>query len=203
MAGAEEEAVADKNGKKKKTGRYQAEDLPVDIKVGSWSLGGFLKGFGGFVQSLDELAKKGEALKKQGEFTVPGPDGKPLRGLYGFTIRTLVGGQPVVETFGNIKPTPRGPEVQDVREPLVDAYEEKGDVVVLGELPGVEENQIHWELKGDVLKLEASNGTRKYGKEVVLPASVTGDPPKTSFKNGVFELRFCKKVTGRKETKNK
>ena len=180
---------------KKKRPDGKSEDPGVDAKIGgAWSMGGFLEGMSHLVESLGELAKKGEALKKQGEFTVPRHGGKPLRGMYGFTIRTMAGGEPVVETFGNLKPTPRGPEVQEVREPLVDAYEEKGEVVVLAELPGVEEQHVRWELKGDILTLDARNGDRKYGKEVVLPAPVTGDAPKKIFKNGVLELRFRKKA---------
>jgi HSP20 family protein len=162
----------------------------IDVQIG---LGGLFKNLGDLVSSIaDAVEQAGRAAGEQtqaGEFTT-GPDGK-LRGVYGFTIRTGIGGAPTVERFGNIRPTAQGPEVAAAREPLVDVFDEGADMHVVAELPGVEEREVAVELNGDVLAIETA-GERRYAKEVLLPAP--GDPAslRTSYRNGILEVRVRK-----------
>jgi len=107
-------------------------------------------------------------------------------------VRTGVGGVPHVEHFGNIRSTESGPEVAEVREPLVDVFDEKDEIVIAAELPGVSEEEIQVEVQEDVLSLQ-TNGARKYAKEVLLPAAVEADSLKKTYTNGILELRLKKK----------
>ena len=66
-------------------------------------------------------------------------------------------GKPVIESFGNIRETTRGPVVEEVREPMVDVFDEKDHISVIAELPGVSENEIKIEVAGDILNLTASD----------------------------------------------
>jgi len=116
---------------------------------------------------------------------------KGAKGVYGFSIRTLAG-KPVIETFGNIRETKKGPVVEEVREPIVDVFDEKDHILVIAELPGVSEDEIKIEVAGDILNLTASDRDRKYAKEILLPSKVKASSLKTSFKNGILDITLEK-----------
>ena len=81
--------------------------------------------------------------------------------------------------------------VAEVREPLVDVFDEDETILVVAELPGVAEEEIRIEVEGDILSLETA-GERKYAKEVLLPAAVEAGPFHKAYKNGILELRLKK-----------
>ena len=165
--------------------------------------GGLFKGLGSFMDLLSGLVEKAEEIEtrtggaegevtRTGEFRVKGL-GEQAQGVYGFSIRTGIGGFPRVEHFGNIRATDKGPVVAEVREPLVDVFDEEQEIVVVAELPGVGEGEIRIEVKDDILSLEAS-GEHKYAKEILLPAPVDAATlhAKRAYKNGILELRLKK-----------
>lgn len=153
--------------------------------------GGLFKGLGDFVDLLSEMVETGEEeVTRTGEFKVKGL-GEKGRGVYGFSVRTGIGGIPRVERFGNIRATKEGPEVADVREPLVDVFDEAQEIVVVAELPGVGEEEIRVEIQDDVLSLETT-GELKYAKEILLSAPVDAANMQKSYKNGILELRLRK-----------
>jgi len=115
-----------------------------------------------------------------------------MKGVYGFSIKTMTGGRPVVESFGNIKKTPKGPTVEEEREPLTDVFDEKEEVRVYAEMPGVNEEDIKLDLKGDILDILAKSGDRKYHKEILLPVKVKSETLISSYKNGILEVKIRK-----------
>jgi len=167
----------------------KGEEFEVDFGVGKLRFSGLLKGIGNLIDLASKLGEEAEEIKKVGE--IKGLPGQ-AKGVYGFSIRTMVGGKPIVETFGNIKDTPRGPVVEEVREPIVDIFDERDHILVLAELPGVQQEDIKVEVEGDILKLTATGKTRKYAKEVLLPARVKGDTIKTTYNNGILEVTLPK-----------
>jgi len=154
----------------KKTKKAE-EDISIDL-----GMGGLFKGLGNFLDLLSDLVEKAddvEGTTQTGEFKVKGL-GEKGRGVYGFSVRTASGGgTPRVDHFGNIRSTPTGPEVTEVREPLVDVFDEAQEIVMVAELPGVSEDEVKVEIQEDVLSVETT-GQRKYAKEILLPA--TPDP---------------------------
>lgn len=62
---------------------------------------------------------------------------------------------------------------------------------MIAEMPGVASEDIKVEVKGDILRLSAATGERKYSKEVLLPSKVTGKP-ETTYKNGILEIKLKK-----------
>lgn len=140
--------------------------------------GGVFKGIAELLDAVGRLAEKGEEFKREG--------------VYGVTIKTAIGGEPVVSTFGNIKRTPRGPAVSQEREPIVDIFDEKDEVRIIVEVPGVTEESIKTDIKGDMLTLEAKDADRKYHKEIGLPKQVIPGTLTTKYKNGVLEIRISK-----------
>jgi len=162
------------------------ENATVDIGFGS-----LFKGLGDFVGVLGKLVEAGEhQVSRTGEFKVKGL-GDKAHGIYGVSVRVGLGGEPHVERFGNIRATKEGPEVVDVREPLIDVFDEGDEILVAAELPGVTEDALKIDVRGDVLEL-SSSGQRRYAKEVLLPSAVDPGSMRRSFKNGLLELRMKK-----------
>jgi HSP20 family protein len=158
------------------------DKVDVDFGMGRISFGGLFKGLGNFIDLASKLSEEG--VERRGEITgLP----KGAKGVYGFSIRTLAG-KPVIESFGNIRETAKGPVVEEVREPMVDIFDEKDRILVIAELPGVSESEIKVEVTGDILNLAASDRDRKYAKEILLPSKVNPDSVKTAYKNGILEI---------------
>jgi HSP20 family protein len=153
-------------------------------------LGGFLGGLVDLVDKLNELAETGKELSRSGE--VPGL-GKGLTGVYGFNVKLGAGQQKLkVEPFGNIKKDVKSGHtvVQEVREPLVDLFEEDDHILVVAEIPGISSNDVKLEVNDDVLTITAQHGDKKYQKEVLLPKAVSKDKMNISCNNGILEIKF-------------
>lgn len=182
--------------KEKKKGKPEEEkgkEAEMDFGIGKISLGGLGGIFGGIGNLIDSVAKMAEEgkseISEKGEIKIKGL-GDKAKGVYGFTVRTLAGGEAKVEPFGNIKKTPKGPVVEEVREPIVDIFDEKDHILVVAELPGIEESDIKIEVKGDILTLSAERGEKKYSKEVLLPSKVDEKSLTSSYKNGILEIKL-------------
>lgn len=176
-----------KEDKDKEKKKGQEEDrVEIDFGAGKISFGGLFKGLGNLIDLADKL--KEEGIERRGEIKgLPGG----AKGVYGLSIRTLAG-KPVIESFGNIRETGKGPVVEEIREPIVDVFDEKDYILVIAELPGVTEERIKVEVAGDILNLSASDTDRKYAKEILLPSKVRPSPLKTVYKNGILEIKLEK-----------
>jgi len=161
---------------------------------GETDLGGFLGGLTNLIEKLGDLAEKGKGLHDLKEF---GDEGG-IKGVYGFTIRTRVGGDRSggvkVEPFGNLRKDERTGKatVQEVIEPLVDVFEESDHVLVVAELPGVSPGDVEVELKDDILIINAHGNMKKYRKEVLLPESFSDHQMSRQCRNGVLEVKLTK-----------
>ena len=178
----------------KKKKKPEEKDVKIDLGNLGFSFGGIFKGLGNLIDAASQLQEKAGKLKKEGNFSIPlgGKGSKEVKGVYGFSMRTLADGKPEFRTFGNkVKQTPKGPVVDEVREPLIDTFDEKEYIRVVAELPGVSEGEITTEIFGDILTISAS-GEHKYAKEVLLPSKVKSDSMTKTFKNGILEIRFEK-----------
>jgi HSP20 family protein len=172
--------------------KKQAEKkVEIDFGIGKISFGNLFQGIGGLIDLVSKMEEEGKGEeRREGEFS--SPSGR-VKAVYGFSVKTGLGGKPTVEPFGNVRKTPQGPIVEEERQPLVDVFDEQDHVLVIIELPGVEEEHIHTEVKGDILTLSAASGNRKYSTEVVLPKDVDASTVKSKYKNGVLEIRMSKK----------
>jgi len=152
-------------------------------------LGGILKGLGDLVEKLGDLSKTGEQLSRTGEIQGPG---KEVKGIYGFTVKVGLGDdRPRVEPFGNIRQDRESGRtvVQEVREPVVDVFEEEDHILVVAEMPGITREDVQITVEDDVLTISAERGDKKYRKEVLLPASVAREKMQVTCNNGVVEIK--------------
>jgi HSP20 family protein len=168
-----------------------AKKSKVDSNIGA-GLGGMLKGLGDLVEKLQELGETGKEWSKTGEI-----QGKDLKGIYGFTVKVGLGDDKdklKVEPFGNIRTDTKSGRttVQEVREPVVDVFEEKDHVLVVAEMPGVGKDDVEISVEDDVLTLAAKRGDKKYRKEVLLPASFKQEKMQVKCNNGVVEIKCVK-----------
>lgn len=101
----------------------------------------------------------------------------------------------------------RGEEF-DVRAPVVDLFEEKDDIVVKAEIPGMDKDNINVNLSDHTLTIKGEKkkeeevkeenyyrSERSYGsfvRTLELPKDVHADKVKATFKNGVLEVRMPK-----------
>jgi HSP20 family protein len=133
------------------------------------------------------------------------PDGSTIRQfgpfVYGYSMSVGPDGKPIIQEFGNVKPSKRpgmfgfeqpALEPTDSREPLVDVINEAEQVRVLAELPGVEKSDIKTTISEDTLTIKVETPTRKYYKDVQLPAGVDPESSKASYNNGVLEIALRK-----------
>jgi len=159
----------------------------------AFGLGGILKGLTDLVEKLDDLSESGGELSKTGEIL---GKNQQVKGIYGVTVKMGLGDQqPRVEAFGNVHKDTRSGNtvVQEVREPVVDVFEEKDHVLVVAEMPGISAKDVHLEIEDDVLTLSATRGDKKYRKEVQLPESFSRDQAEVSCNNGVVEIK-CRRA---------
>ncbi len=171
----------------KKTTR--GKDEPQDEVTTSF--GGILSGLGGLVDKLGELAKTGEELRRTGNFKSP----SGTKGIYGVTIRVGLGEEePHIESFGNIRKDQKTGQatVQEIREPVVDVFDEKDHVLIVAEMPGISAEDVQIEVKDDLLTISAAKGEKKYHKEVLLPVSFKKEKISLSCNNGVLEINCLK-----------
>lgn len=167
------------------------EGFDVDFGIGKFSLGGLFDGLGKLVDLAKKLEEAGGEIKKEGEIDLSHLK-EGMKGVFGFSIKTATGGKPIVEKFGNIKTTPKGPKVEEEREPMTDVFDEKEEIVIIAEMPGVNANDIKLDLKEDLLDISAKTGDRKYQKEILLPAKVKAETMQSNYKNGILEIRIKK-----------
>jgi len=96
----------------------------------------------------------------------------------------------------------------EVRAPVVDVFEDKNDIVVKAELPGLDKDNIEVNLTDNTLTIKGEKKKeeevkeenyyrceRAYGsfvRSVELPKAVHADKVKASFKNGILEVRVPK-----------
>ncbi len=168
-------------------GRYPTAD--IDRSDEEW----FRGGLGNMVRMFgSDLPKEFEKLTR----TVQGPksDVRERVGpfVYGFSYTQEPGKEPIFQEFGNIRPSYRGIEPTQGREPLAD-IRDKGDFYEISvELPGVDKNDITLDFYDDSFVLD-TKGNKRYHGRFVLWHEVDPDKVKASYKNGILEITVEKK----------
>jgi HSP20 family protein len=160
-------------------------------------LSGLLSGVNDLLEKLEKLAEAGGEISRSGTFPA-GKDeqgGKGPRGVYGFSVKTGLGGKDFkVEPFGNVRrdrATGRS-VVEEVREPLVDVFDEGDRLLIVAEMPGIEPEDVRVDLSGRTLTLSAEHGEHQYRKPIEVPPGLRQDRLSVSCKNGIIEISAAK-----------
>ena len=108
-----------------------------------------------------------------------------------------------------------GREPMEYREPMVDVFETDDDVIVTAELPGLDKDDIRLFVTGSRLEISAEKtkevtkpekkeregegsyvyrerSVSRFYRSITLPATVDPDKAKSSYKNGILEVKMPK-----------
>jgi HSP20 family protein len=118
--------------------------------------------------------------------------------VYGFSYTAEPGKEPVFREFGNVRPSARGLEKSEGREPMVDVMEEPEMYKIFAELPGVEKDNIKLDVAEESVQISTKD-EKKFYKMIALEAAVNPDSARASYKNGVLtvEVDKAEKRTGK------
>ncbi|MGQ9624535.1 MAG: Hsp20/alpha crystallin family protein [Candidatus Bathycorpusculaceae bacterium] len=79
-------------------------------------------------------------------------------------------------------------------EPLIDVLEDKDEIIVVAGLAGFKREDLKVLAKQNQLILSAEAVDRKYRKSLSLPGNIIPGTMRTTYKNGVLEIRLKKAV---------
>jgi HSP20 family molecular chaperone IbpA len=85
------------------------------------------------------------------------------------------------------------------KSPLVDIFEEGDYIIVLAELPGIDERDVNIETGESTVTITAENETRKYLKIVRLPTRIEKGSIEFTHKNNILQVKL-KKLRGAEHT---
>jgi len=179
-----------------------SDDMPDWFRRGRSPFGWMDKWFSDFDQIFEHMFEDmAKDMPKDSMRERKLPDGSTVRQfgpfVYGYSMSMGPDGKPVIQEFGNVKQSKRpglfgmdqpALEPTETREPLVDVINEAEQVRVLAELPGVEKADIKTTIAENSLTIRVDSQTRKYYKDVELPADIDPDSSKASYNNGVLEI---------------
>jgi HSP20 family protein len=164
-------------------------DKKIDVDL-SKLLGGSL---GKLVDLASTLSKDGETIAERlknldgTDSTREFQDSSGRSGVIGFRVRTGIGGETNVDTFGNVYQ--EGETVSDVREPLTDIYDQGDHISIIAEMPGVSETAVELSVNGMALTIEATGRSgRRYQKDLVLPDNAQTAAMTKNYQNGILEI---------------
>ncbi len=177
-------------------GEAKSSGAAKEESAGENNAGGILNGLADLAERLSELSEKGETFSKEGELNFSSKE-RGIKGVYGFTVKTGLGekGDHIkVEPFGNIRKDKKTGEavVQEINEPLVDVFEDEDATTLVAEMPGVGPEDIHLEVRDDVLTIFAQRGEKKYRKEMLLRHVLSEERIKVTCNNGIVTIRCGK-----------
>lgn len=148
---------------------------------------------------LGKLAEKGAKMRETGQFGF-------FQDLEDMMNKEMdLGIKNLEDLFKNFSPQNFGSEFsphtthqdkkkrkeENIQEPNCDVFEEAEEILILIELPGVNQEDISIKQEGRKLLVQAPHQTGKYQKEIKLPEKATG-MPSYSFKNGILKIQLEK-----------
>lgn len=157
-----------------------------------------------FREPFDEMIRRFEESEPR-EYDESGEEKTPLGTarrygpyVYGFSYTAEPGKEPVFQEFGNIRPSTRGIEPSEGREPLVDIMDEKDKYKIFVELPGVDKEKVKLNAADSCVQISTED-EKKFFKRIDLGSEVDPDSAKASYKNGVLTVEINKKQIKGKE----
>jgi len=110
----------------------------------------------------------------------------------GLSFRTVKGPEPQRKPWV-FATKPKFARIEQFREPLVDVFDEADEINIILDVPGFKEEEIHWEVKDDVLRISAKTLGREWEESVDLPEEVDEENIKTNYQNAILEITLTKK----------
>lgn len=140
-----------------------------------------------------------EGHSTQRSFTIDTPQG-PLTGVAGYSFRFGgLGGTHSADAgadgpaYQEVKKPAQASQAEraEVREPLIDLYDEESEILITAEVPGIQIDDVKVELVDEDLVIETF-GARKFHKILKLPHKADPTSLTTFLRNGILEIRLKK-----------
>ncbi len=114
--------------------------------------------------------------------------------VHGFNINISPDGKAEVREFGNYpRRKPRRKKQPKEKEAPIDILENKKDISVTIQLPGVTKEDINLNVTDNNREIKVDIPRHKYHKKVALPGKVKPKTTKATYKNGVLDVTIEKK----------
>jgi HSP20 family molecular chaperone IbpA len=84
------------------------------------------------------------------------------------------------------------PSLMNERQSPIDVFEEENYLVVLTELPGIDEKDVKVKADENSVTITAENTANKYSKTVRLPTRINKDTTDLTYRNNILQLRLKK-----------
>jgi HSP20 family molecular chaperone IbpA len=84
------------------------------------------------------------------------------------------------------------PSLMNERQLLIDIFEEGNCLIVLTELPGIDEKDVDIKADEKSVTIMAENAAKKYFKIVKLPTRIDKDTAELTYRNNILQLRLKK-----------
>jgi len=180
-----------KKGRGKNSLEVEPESQPEGMVEGALhGLGKIIPGFGELVKGLEKseafrerLDAASTEIERRIEKVQP-----PRRG-WG-TRRSIIPARTTLKV-SQTSLEEESPAPAPQKDVITDTFDEGDRLVVIAELPGVDEKDIAVEVKGERLVLSARSQSRQYQKEIELPCTVK-DSPSLTYKNGILRISLKK-----------
>jgi HSP20 family protein len=111
--------------------------------------------------------------------------GKGKSFVRGFSITIGPDGKPIIQEFGD-KPEITEKGLKEKREPLIDIINEKNQLKIIAEIPGVRKEDMDLHATEKNLEIKVDTPERKYYKSLELPCKIKPETAETKFNNGVL-----------------
>jgi HSP20 family protein len=149
------------------------------------------RALGSIVRLVDEALKVGEAAQAGEVRDILGVKGGYVR--YNLSVKTLADN----EVIQGIHPSRKSRNVGSItkgeeREPVVDVFDEGEHLTLVTELQGVGKDDIDIRTVDDKLIISVDKPSRKYYREIPLPATVRPERIEARYRNGVLQVRVHK-----------
>jgi HSP20 family protein len=158
-------------------------------------------GISDVLRSLGDLVDGLATVTQDGVWSAGGEVADERTGtkaVYGVSVRVGRRGDTRTERFGTVRSSAVGAAgaavAEDVREPIIDLFDEGDSLRLVAEMPGVEVEDVRYEVSGRRLTLKADRGDRHYTKDVDLPVETRAPLGAASYRNGIFEIALRKAV---------
>jgi HSP20 family protein len=176
---------------KKQNDSGRSDDIKANLP-----LGGLLDGVANIIGRLGDLAEKGEALRREGNFD--SANAKELRGSYGFSVSLGKGGSKD-ETQHEVKPHRSTSKQEDAcehpttRQPLIEIFEENDCVLVIAEMPGVSVENVKLQFEFNKLLVSGKSARLNFEASVDLPCQCNAEDVSVTENNGLVEIKLNRK----------
>ncbi len=151
-------------------------------------------------QEINKLIAKflEDVAKEFSQFSDMNAVNEPI--IYGFNVRLGPDGQPIIGSFGNVKPSEPNVKYGEEREPLVDVIEKDKEITIIVEMPGAERNTIRIETHPNEVWITAKDHRRNFNTKVRVNHPLNPKARSVEFHNGVLELVFRRAASHGKPT---